>query len=469
MNKIYDLDGITGVTADSRLVKPGSIFVAINATLQDGHKYIDKAIEAGAAVIIHEKEIEKRGNVRFIAVNSSRLALSEIAAQLYPKQPKYILGVTGTSGKSSTVHFVREILKLLKHKSVSIGTLGVVGDVDISSSLTTPSAEELHRILHKIDDNNIGYAALECSSHGIEQDRISSVKFHACGFTNFSQDHLDYHLNMAEYFSSKKRLFDIMEPGYAVLNVDIPEFNDLVDACDKHKIICYGKQTSKVAVHNIIIKSILQEGAIQKVAWQIDGELYESRLNLVGEFQVYNLACAIGLLMSSNIEIKDIMQLLSLLNTVTGRMEMIANYNGAGIFIDYAHKPDALLNILKTLRLTTKNKLWIVFGCGGERDREKRKLMGEIACEYADKVIITDDNPRNENPAFIRQEILDGCNDKAMEIENRKNAINYALSNLNNGDNLVIAGKGHENYQIIGNETIEFSDIAVVKALIAKK
>jgi UDP-N-acetylmuramoyl-L-alanyl-D-glutamate--2,6-diaminopimelate ligase len=469
MINIADINSVTGVTADSRLVKPGYIFVAVKATLQDGHQYIERAITAGAIIIVHQDEVIKKNDIDYIKVKHSRLALSEIAAQLYPDQPKYILGVTGTSGKSSTVHFIREILSLLKHKAVSIGTLGMVGDLKMEPKLTTPAADELHPMLQNICHNNIDYAALECSSHGIEQDRVASVKFAACGFTNFSQEHLDYHNNMEEYFAAKKRLFNIMKSGYAVLNSDILEFNDLLSSCKNHKIICYGKNKVKEAKHNIIILSITKNALIQKVKWKIDNELYESDLNLVGEFQVYNLSCAIGLLMAARIDIKDIMPLLPLLNTVTGRMELVDNYNGAGVFVDFAHKPDAILNILKTLRTTTKNNLWIVFGCGGDRDRDKRRVMGKIACDIADKVIITEDNPRTEEPSSIRKEILQGCNSRAIEVQGRKNAIEYVMEKLMPGDNLVIAGKGHEDYQIIGTEKIKFSDIEVVKAWLAKK
>jgi UDP-N-acetylmuramoyl-L-alanyl-D-glutamate--2,6-diaminopimelate ligase len=461
---INNLNEITGITADSREVTPGYIFVAIKGGQQDGHNYIEKAINNGAKTIIYQDEIKQKPGITYIKVKNARLALSKASAMIYPRQPKYILGVTGTCGKSSTVHFVREILRLLEQKAVSIGTMGILGDLEMSSDLNTPPANKLHQILQTIHDNNINYVAMECSSHGIDQDRLTSVSLSACGFTNFSQDHLDYHHTMAEYFAAKRRVFSLMKAGYVALNSDIAEIDDLLEACKKHKIICYGKNPRKEAKHNVVISSIKEQELMQNVKWQIDGESYESEINLVGEFQIYNLSCAIGLLMSAGITLKQIMPLLSLLSTVTGRMELVSNYNGAAIFVDYAHKPDALLNVLSTLRKSTKNNLWVVFGCGGNRDFEKRKIMGEIASDHADKVIITDDNPRSEDPSSIRKEILKGCNHKTVEIADREEAIIFALERLLPGDNLLIAGKGHENYQIKAEETIEFSDVDIVKS-----
>ena len=460
-----DFKSVKGITVDSREVKPGFIFVAIKGVMQDGHDYIAKAIANGAKIIVHQDEVIKEPGITYIKVADSRVALAELVEQIYPKQPAYIMGVTGTNGKSSTVHFVREILKLLGKKSVSIGTLGVLGDLEISSKLTTPSIVEMHKILQQIAEHDIEYTALECSSHGIDQHRLDKVKFKACAFTNFSQDHLDYHHTMENYFQAKLHLFDLMKDGYAVLNSDIPEYETLSNYCLKHnhKIISYGKNPD----NDIVIKSIELLGTSQKTSWIIEGVHYENILNLVGEFQIYNIACAIGLLMSCGIDSSKIMPLLSELKTVTGRMELVTTHNGADIFVDYAHTPDALEHSLKTLRQATANKLWVVFGCGGDRDVEKRSIMGKIAQDNADMIIVTDDNPRNEDPAKIRQAILSSCS-KAKEIGDRKEAIAYALSQIMPGDNLLIAGKGHENYQIISGKTMEFSDSKKVLEWIKK-
>lgn len=450
------------ISADSRVITQGDIFVAIKGNEIDGHDYIVKAIANGAKTIIHQDPLNEIPGITYIKVDNSRLALSEFAAKIYPKQPKYILGVTGTSGKSSVVHFVRKLLQLLGKKAVSIGTLGVLGDLAIASDLTTPSTEDLHRILQQIAENNIDYAAIECSSHGIEQHRLTNVNFSACAFTNLSQDHLDYHHNMAQYFAAKKQLFEFIKPAVAVLNSDIPEFAELRKTCAKHRLICYGKSADA----DIQISSITPTNNGQIVEWRIDGTNYQSKINLVGEFQIYNLACAIGLLMSVDIKHQQIIPLLEKIETVTGRMELVATHNNANIFVDYAHKPDALLNVLKTLKVSTANNLSVVFGCGGNRDKEKRKIMGKIACDIADQVIVTDDNPRTEDPLSIRAEILKGCGRKAIEIADREQAIIYAMKQLMPGDNLIIAGKGHENYQIIGKNKIYFSDAEIVRNLL---
>lgn len=456
-----NLEDVTGIAVDSRLVKPGFIFVAIKGELQDGHDYVALAIRNGAKIIVHQTELKKESGIDYFQIEDVRIALSELAAKFYPKQPKFMLGITGTSGKSSIVHFIREILKLLHQKSVSIGTLGVIGDYQVKSSLTTPPTIDLHKILQEIVEHDINYCAIECSSHGIDQKRLLSVNFTACGFSNFSRDHLDYHKNMDEYFQTKKQLFAIMKKGYAVLNTDIDEFEDLQNYCLKHKheIISYGKNEFA----KIKIKSITQVGLRQEVSWDINGDIYLTKLDLVGEFQIYNIACAIGLLMAAKIELESIMNILDMVKSVPGRMELVGNLNGAGIFVDYAHKPEALSQALQNLRNNTDNELWVIFGCGGERDHGKRPIMGEIACEYADHVIITDDNPRGEDPKSIRQDILKNCNAKALEIASREEAINFVMSKLNPGDSLIIAGKGHENYQIIGKDILEFSDKDTVR------
>jgi UDP-N-acetylmuramoyl-L-alanyl-D-glutamate--2,6-diaminopimelate ligase len=458
-----NLTEVTGITIDSRQVKPGFIFVAIKGALQDGHDYIKQAITAGAKIIVHQSEVNPEPGVQYLQSKDPRVTLAELAHLIYPKQPKNILGVTGTSGKSSIVHFVREILKSMNKKAVSIGTLGILGDLQLKSNLTTPSTIEMQQILNQIAEAHIEYTAIECSSHGIDQHRLDQVNFTACAFTNLSHDHLDYHNSMEEYFQVKKQLFSLMKHGYAVLNSDIKEFLELKNYCLKqqHKVITYGKKNA-----NITIQEIKQIDLDQEVTWNIDQKTYQTKISLIGEFQIYNLACAIGLLLSSGIEVDNIMPLLEKIKPVTGRMEMVAQHNEAGVFVDYSHKPDALSHALKTLKSATNNYLWVIFGCGGGRDQSKRPEMGKIACQYADNIIITDDNPRSETPESIRKSILSGCNANAKEISGRAEAIAYALNHLQPGDNLLIAGKGHENYQIIGKETIHFSDNEKVKEII---
>lgn len=462
---------VTGVTDNSSKVEQGFVFVAIKGAMHDGHKYISQAIDKGSKTIIHQDEVIKDQNINYVKVKDSKEALKEITNIIYPNQPKYIMGITGTSGKSSIVHFIREILALLNKKSVSIGTMGVLGDYEMDLNLTTPSAVQLHEILDKVSKDKIDYAAIECSSHGIDQHRLDSVEFLSCGFTNLSQDHLDYHKNMDEYFRAKQKLFSWPKLQYSVLNTDIKEFDKLYEYCKEHKqkIICYGKKKIDNSESNIIIENIENTSSKQIVNWDIDGKKYQTNINLIGEFQIYNLACSIGLLKSCNIEIDKIMPLLSKLKNATGRMELVANYNDAKIFVDYSHKPEALSHALQTLKQATRNNLWLVFGCGGDRDKEKRPIMGKIATDYAQRIVITDDNPRNEDAANIRQEIISGCLGQVNEIGDRKNAIEFALDNLQPGDSLIIAGKGHETYQIIGKEIIEFSDKLKVLDWISQK
>lgn len=464
-----DLKEFVGISSNSKEVEPGFIFVAISGEKVDGHKFIKNAIENGATLIVHQDEIVKQENVKYLKVNDTRLALSKLSSQVYPKQPKYILGVTGTSGKSSTVNFIREILKLLGKKAISIGSLGILGDIEYKpSSLNTPMPEFLHKVLDRATNENIDYVAIECSSHGIEQNRIASLKLSACGFTNFSQDHLDYHNTMEEYFAAKMKVFSLMDPCYVVLNKDINEFKRILEFTTKHKVIAYGKEKYEFAVHNIIIKSILVEKDKQLIELEIDGKTHKTELNLLGDFQVSNLACAIGLLMTAEINIEDIIKVVPMISTVPGRFEQVGTYNGANIFVDHAHKPDALEKVLINTRKFTKNNLWVVFGCGGDRDSEKRPLMGKIACEYADKIVITDDNPRTEDPFKIREAIIKSCSGDFIEISDRESAIKYAIERLIPGDNLIIAGKGHENYQIIGREEVYFSDQEVARKYITQ-
>ncbi len=450
-----DFSKINVISTDSRKIKPGYIFVAVEGKTIDGHLFINQAIKNGATVIVHKKSIQKLDKLIYYQTEDPRIELSNLAAKIYPNQPKYILGVTGTSGKSSTVHFIREILRFTKRKAVSIGTLGVIGDLELNSNLTTPPTEDLHQILKQINERDIEYAALECSSHGIHQHRLDNVKFSACAFTNLSQDHLDYHADMEEYFATKSKLFSLMKNGVAVLNCDIKEYEDLASICfNKHEIITFGKSEKA----DIKIISIDDLGEKQQVKWNVYGKEYNSQIAIMGDFQVYNIACAISLLVAVKICPDEIFEAVESISQVPGRMELIACRDNIGIYVDYSHKPEALKQALINLRRITKNRVLLVFGCGGNRDQSKRKIMGEIASNLADIVFVTDDNPRNENPGSIRNQILSGCKENASDIEGREMAISIAIKELKEGDNLLIAGKGHENYQIIGDEVIDFCD-----------
>jgi UDP-N-acetylmuramoyl-L-alanyl-D-glutamate--2,6-diaminopimelate ligase len=454
-----------GITSDSRLVKPGYTYIAIKGTKFNGEDFINEAIKNGATriVVSEDSNIQPLDHIEVIKVPNTRKALALFAAEFYNNQPENIVAVTGTNGKTSTANFYKQIASFAGYKSASIGTLGVLCDdleFDNSDALTSPDSIKLHEILSTLQNHSITHVGIEASSHGLSQFRLDGVKFKAAAFTNFTQDHLDYHDTMEEYFMAKVRLFsEVVKGGYAVLNADIPEFPALHDICLKHKlnIIDYGKNANNI--------QLIECG--EKLRLSINNAPFESDYHLNGDFQVYNVMAALGLAMSVGISLDKCIQAIPHLKAAPGRLELAGMKNNAKIFIDYAHTPDALENAIKSLRSSCKNNLHVLFGCGGDRDPKKRSIMGQIANDLADKVIVTDDNPRTENPEQIRKQILSSC-PKAQEIENRATAIKSALDSLQNHDVLLIAGKGHEDYQIIGTVKHHFSDIEEVQKYLNK-
>lgn len=467
------------VTSNSKEVIKGSIFIAISGFKIDGHDYIKEALENGATYIVAEKYPEelnfegyelittysddaptiasfKNGNdIIWDVVSNSRFAYSMWAKEAFPNQPEHLVAITGTNGKTSTAWFYQQILSLLDRKSALIGTIGIINNAGYynssASALTTPDAVYLHKTLDAIASIGVEYCAMEASSIALEQHRMSAVELEAAAFTNFSQDHLDYHKSMEDYFAAKTILFsDILKAGKtSVLNESIPEFQKLksISLEKSHGIITYGTPES-----NIFIK----EDSDKRVKVKIYDAEYKVEYNIKGEFQKENLMAAIGLLLASGILREDIISAIPKLSAPIGRIELVANYNGADIFVDYAHTPDALKRALKAVKHGIRGKVHLVFGCGGDRDKQKRPIMASIAQEYADYIVITDDNPRFENPELIRNELMSNCN--GISIANRADAIEYAISKLEFGDVLLIAGKGHEDYQIIGDVKHHFSD-----------
>ncbi|WCR54343.1 MAG: UDP-N-acetylmuramoyl-L-alanyl-D-glutamate--2 [Wolbachia endosymbiont of Ctenocephalides orientis wCori] len=376
------------------------------------------------------------------------------------KQPKYIAAVTGTNGKTSVVEFCRQIWQNAGYNAASIGTLGTsINDKRRSNNnnLTTPDAEDLYAILRDINSKNVEHLALEASSHGIDQYRIHELKLSAAAFTNFSQDHLDYHKSLSEYLDVKKRLFSEMLPenGTEILNADIDEYSALLDIAKKRgsKIITYGKKDSDIA---LLKQTPTSDG--QHLTIKINDKIYNTFFPVFGKFQAYNLLCAIGIVISSGIAYQNIC--VNKLVSPLGRMERVNSF----AFVDYAHTPDALKQALLSLKWHFNKKIVLVFGCGGNRDQTKRSEMGKVAQAYADKVIITDDNPRNEDPAKIRNDILLSCSN-ALEIADRKRAIEYGAGIAYNEDMiLLVTGKGHEKLQIIiGEQVFESSDVKVIQ------
>lgn len=460
-----------GITEDSRKVEPGFIFFALRGAVLDGTKFIEGAINKGAILIVTHEDYKAKAEVPVITHENPRMVLSRAAANLFSGQPEFIAAVTGTNGKTSVANFVRQIFAICGKKSASIGTIGVTDSennkYEISGSMTTPDPVSLFKLIKKINDNGIKALALEASSHGLDQHRLEGLKIKAAGFTNFTRDHLDYHKTMENYFAAKARLFSevLIEGGTAVINADIPEYEKLKEIALSRgaKIISFGFKGTEIKLNKIT-----PDAGGQQIEFEIFGEKFSSKLSLFGDFQVSNILCAAGLAIAGGLNPKEVAESYSKIINVDGRMEKAAETkNGAIIFVDYAHTPDGLEKAISTLKANKKGKLHVLFGCGGNRDKGKRPEMGKIASKLADRVIITDDNPRNEKPEDIRKEIISGCTNKNyIEVSDRKIAIKTAIEMLEKDDILLIAGKGHEKTQIIGDKTIEFDDVKIAREFV---
>ena len=461
---------VTGITADSRAVKRGFAFVAVPGTKADGMIYAEAAAKAGAAAVVGEKSPQASlpGGTAFVPVANARRALAMAASRFYPKQPKVIAAVTGTSGKTSVAAFTRQIWVALGHEAASLGTIGVVTPKkEIYGSLTTPDPIGLHRTLNELADEGVTHLAMEASSHGLDQYRLDGVRVAAAGFTNLSRDHLDYHPSVEAYLAAKLRLFEalVVDGGSAVIDVD-HEHSDAVVAAAKQrglKLITVGRKGNGIRLVETAI-----DGFAQRLTLEHGGKSYSLKLPLVGGFQVENALVSAGLVIATGGEPGAVFASLSSLKGAKGRLDLIGERNGAPIFVDYAHKPDALEKALAALRPYVKRNLIVVFGAGGNRDAGKRPLMGAIAAQHADKVIVTDDNPRNEQPDKIRAAILAAA-PGASEIGDRREAIRRSVASLERGDVLLIAGKGHESGQIIGDRVLEFSDHDEVEAALRER
>lgn len=483
---------ITGITQDSRKVKPGYLFAALKGAVSDGTDFIPMAIKNGAVAILlegnsasgvgHKEEYNARQIVKgeknqaadplFLYHSNPKLALAQIAANFYKTQPEVIVAITGTNGKTSTAYFCTQIWQLLGKKSASIGTIGIAtGGVlayEATGSMTTPDPIKLHEILANLSDDGITHLAMEASSHGLDQYRLGGVRVNAAAFTNITRDHLDYHGTFAKYLDAKLRLFEIMQNGVAVINADISESAQIIKLCEErgHRVLSVGKNGGYIVLNDIIRT---REG--QQVSFEVAGKLYNTNTHLIGEFQAYNLLTALALVVACGANIDEVIEVLAQVQAVPGRMQGV--YKGkegrakgevslSSVYVDYAHTPDALEKALRVLRPYAIGKLWVVFGCGGDRDKGKRPQMGAAAAKFADIVVVTDDNPRTENPAIIRKEILAECSN-AKEIADRHEAIKYAIANMGGDDILLIAGKGHEKVQIIGDVKLDFDDVAVAQ------
>jgi UDP-N-acetylmuramoyl-L-alanyl-D-glutamate--2,6-diaminopimelate ligase len=450
---------ISGLTADSRQVKPGYLFAALPSATEnsgtDGRDFIKDAVARGAVAVLAPRGTKLPGSTgedtQLITDENPRLRLSQFAARFYDRQPRTVVGVTGTNGKSSVAGFTRQIWAHLGHKSASMGTLGLDADgFDSGPSLTTPDPVTLHQTLADLARAGVDHLALEASSHGLDQHRLDGVRFAAAAFTNLSRDHLDYHKTDEAYLAAKLRLFRYLLPhdGAAVLNADSPHFEAIAEVCRAagHRIRSFGNQTSDIHIADL---SALPDGL--RLCVTIRGRSYETRLGLVGGFQAYNVLAALGLAIETGSDVAETFSALAHLRGVRGRMQRVgALENGAQVYVDYAHTPDALRTALTAIRPHVAGRLHVV----------KRPMMGEVAAEFADDVIVTDDNPRREEPETIRRQVMQGCPD-ARDIGDRAEAIAAAVAQLAPGDILMIAGKGHETGQIVGATVLPFDDVAV--------
>ncbi len=462
---------ISGLTCDSRRVEPGFLFAALPGTRVDGRDYIDQALRRGAAALLVPPGtgIEPGAPpVALVTDDNPRRRFALMAARFYETQPPTVAAVTGTNGKTSVVSFLHRIWLRSGRRAASMGTLGLhAPGRETAGGLTTPDPADLHRDLRRLAEDGVECLAMEASSHGLAQYRLDGVRVCAAAFTNLSRDHLDYHGSMEAYLGAKIRLFaEVMAAGgTAVLNAADPHCDTLRRICGEkgHRIVNYGPGGDEVRLDAL---EALADG--QALTLTVDGRSDRVKLPLIGAFQAENALCALALAMASGVGRDDAVGALEDLEPVPGRLQLAARHpNGAAVYVDYAHTPDALAGVLAALAPHARGRLVAVFGCGGERDPGKRGRMGRIAAGKAHAVIVTDDNPRGEEAAEIRRQVLAAC-PGAREIGDRALAIATAVAELEPEDILVIAGKGHEKVQIVGSETRPFDDVEVARAAVAE-
>lgn len=455
--------GISGVTSDSRQVRPGFVFVAVPGSKADGLDFAADAAAKGAALVVADRPVKDLG-APVAVVEDPRRTLALLAAAFHPGQPETMVAVTGTSGKTSVASFTRQIWDQAGYAAASIGTTGVVAPGrEEYGSLTTPDPVALHRLLSELAASGVTHAAMEASSHGLDQRRLDGVRLAAGAFTNLGRDHMDYHPTVEHYHAAKLRLFDTLLPkgAPAVVFAD-DEWSEPTIAAARAAgldVLTVGRRGAFLA-----LKRVEHERFRQRAEIEADGVIHEVDLPLAGDFQIFNALVAAGLAIATGTPAGTALAALGKLKGAPGRLDLVGTTAaGAPIYVDYAHKPDALENVLSSVRPFTTGRVVVVFGCGGDRDRGKRPIMGGIATRLADVVIVTDDNPRSEEPASIRAAILAAA-PGAIEIGDRREAIRTAIGMLRAGDTLIVAGKGHEEGQTVGAVTLSFSDHEEVRS-----
>lgn len=460
---------IQDITADSRAVKLNSLFIALDGATVDGHNYIDKAVDAGAVAVIVSKPVTVPADVCVITVDDTRQAMMVCVPYFfdYPANRMRMVGVTGTNGKTTTTHMIRHILKAQGFKVGVIGTVHImIGDTSYPIHNTTPDVVDLQHILDQMVQENVEYCVMEVSSHALALGRVSGVEFDTAVFTNLTQDHLDFHKTFENYLAAKCKLFEqvsapnqVKDNKGAVINID-----------DSYGYRVMEKTTAPTITYSTLGKGTLNASDVHmstknsQYTVNYKGESYPVSMNTTGLFNVYNTLAAIGACLQEGISMEAIDTALKTFSSVPGRFELIEEGQDFAVVVDYAHTPDGLQNILETAKAIKENRIIIVFGCGGDRDATKRPIMGRIAAEYGDKIYVTSDNPRTEDPVQIVKDVEVGVKEALREgtsyevIVDRREAINHAIHDAKAGDIVIIAGKGHENYQILKNETIHFDD-----------
>lgn len=461
---------ITAIHNDSRLVEPGSLFICIKGHTVDGHDFAQTAVEKGAAAILAEREMQL--DVPVIIVKDTYRAMAVLADAFYgqPSHKLHLIGITGTNGKTTTSHLIEKIFSDAGQKTGLIGTMYTkIGDETFETKNTTPESLMLQKTFKQMIDSGVETAVMEVSSHALVYGRVHGCDYNVAVFTNLTQDHLDYHKTMDEYRRAKSLLFSQLgntfsheKPKFAVLNADDPVSREYIQSTAAH-VVTYGidqpadikAANLKIAANGTVFDLITPYG-VEKIS-----------MKLIGKFSVYNVLASIGACLVSDIPLKQIIKSIEEVEGVPGRFELVNAGQDFAVIVDYAHTPDSLENVLKTIKQFAERNIYVVVGCGGDRDRTKRPLMAKIACQYATHPIFTSDNPRSEDPLKIIRDMEEGVKGKQYKsIVDRKEAIYYAINNAQKGDVILIAGKGHETYQQIGSEVFDFDDRVVAKEAI---
>ncbi len=459
---------VASLAFDSRKVEAGALYFAVPGTAADGLSFAPDAVSRGAIAVVASRTPDRDIGAPVVVVRDVRLALAHAAARFFPAQPATIAAVTGTSGKTSVAAFLRQIWLRCGRAASSLGTIGLVAPSGaVYGSLTTPDSISLHQSLAQLAADGVTHLAMEASSHGLDQRRLDGVRISAGAFTNLSRDHLDYHATLDDYLAAKIRLFDtLLQPGQpAVIDADSNVADRVIAAC-----VARNLRVMTVGRAGVAIRLVAHEpdGFSTRLSLEHDGRVSRVLLPLAGEFQASNALVAAGMALATGEQPEAVFSALEKLEGAPGRIELIGSRNGGVAFVDYAHKPGALEMAIATLRPFARGKLIVVFGCGGDRDRGKRPIMGEISARGADVTIVTDDNPRSESPTAIRAAILEGARAirgaDVREIGDRATAIEAGVGLLGPGDVLLVAGKGHETGQIVGSNILHFSDHEAVRS-----